>query len=76
MTLENAETLAQRLISCSYELGAINTELREQLGGSDSLMSCPDALDIVTGPESGDVAASLRELAMALDRAALIKHDS
>ena len=76
MTLENAETLAQRLMACSYELGAINRELTAPLVGSDSLMSCPDALDIVTGPESEDVAASLRELAMALDRAARIKHDS
>lgn len=77
MTAESAEALAQKLIRIAFELGEINILVRDNLLSDAEIAQVrelpPETLDLLTGTEVQSVSVALREFAMRLDRAAMVK---
>ena len=75
MTAEQAEKLAQRMLRVAAEMGAIQNDL-DDFGRQNSQTirdNWADYEDIII--KGADIMHSLRSLAMAFDRAALIKFE-
>ena len=71
---EWAELFAQHLLACASLLGSIDTDIRAAIDNySAAVINEPEAVDLLTGPESADIRHALRSLAMRLDRSALAK---
>ena len=73
MNLEKAERIAATLLRCASEIGKVEKIIREECLDCDQMVNSPDLVDAITGPEIEAIRYSMRELAMKLDRAALVK---
>jgi len=73
MTSEQSDQLAQVLLLCASQLGAVDQAIREAMRPElpDAFRNEPEAIDLLTGPENADLRYALRSLAMRLDRGAI-----
>jgi hypothetical protein len=77
MTREEAEENAQWMIEVANSIGKLESAIKDWVVGDycRPLRDHPEVVDALTGPEIDEIRERLREGAMLLDRAALIKSE-
>lgn len=70
---ECAEQVAQCFLESSFHLAGAVAWMKENAWQCEQAKSHPDLVDVLTGDEVDAVIRAMREFAMLLDRAALIK---